>query len=103
MYLMQTINISLPERLAKKIDQVVGREGYASRYASRSEFIRALVRFYLLSENREEVKLLPFKKVPLKTLEEEMRATGRYNEKFVKSVIRGLSLSSVYAKNKASS
>ena len=99
MYLVQTINISLPERLAKKIDQVVSREGYSSR----SEFIRALVRFYLLSENREEVKLLPFKKVPLKTLEEEMRATGRYKEKFVKSVIKGLSLSSVYAKNKASS
>ncbi len=89
---MQTVNISLPEKLAKKIDSVVTREGYASR----SEFIRALVRFYLLAEREEEIKLLPFKKIPLKTIETEMRKSGKYNNKFIKSVVRGLSRSSLY-------
>ena len=94
---MQTINISLPELLTTKIDAIIRREGYASR----SEFIRSLVRFYLLSQKKEEIVLLPFTKIPLRTIEKEMRATGRYNEKFMKSVVKGLSKSSVYAKNRA--
>lgn len=94
---MQTVNISLPKSLATKIDTIVRREGYASR----SEFIRALIRFYLLLERKEEIELMPFKKIPLKTMEKEMMKTGQYNSKFVKSVIKGLLRSSVYAKNKA--
>lgn len=92
---MQTVNISLPESLASKVDAIIRSEGYASR----SEFIRGLIRFYLLSQKKEEVVLLPFTKVPLKALEKEMKASGRYSGKFIRSVVRGLSKSSVYAKN----
>jgi len=56
---MQTINISLPKKLADMVDDVVDREGYASR----SEFVRALLRFYLTAEEKKEVKILNFKKL----------------------------------------
>ena len=52
---MQTVNISLPRTLAKKLDEVVTDEGYASR----SEFVRALVRFYLTSQQEGKFELLP--------------------------------------------
>ncbi|OGM31495.1 hypothetical protein A2630_03660 [Candidatus Woesebacteria bacterium RIFCSPHIGHO2_01_FULL_44_10] len=91
---MQTVNISLPTKLAGKLDQVVDKEGYASR----SEFVRSLLRFYLLTQ-RSEVIFKPFKKVSLSKIKREMKATGQYNEKFIESVIGGLSKSSVYAPN----
>jgi metal-responsive CopG/Arc/MetJ family transcriptional regulator len=92
---MQTVNISLPKILTQKIDKVVVQEGYASR----SEFVRALIRFYLLSEKKEEITLMPFRKVSLKTIEKDMRTSGLYNEKFIKSVVSGLARSSAYGKN----
>ena len=91
---MQTVNISLPTKLASKLDQVVSREGYASR----SEFIRSLLRFYLLTQ-RDEIVFEPFRKVPLADVKKKMRATGQYNDKFIESVVKGLSRSSVYAQN----
>ncbi|MCH7730756.1 ribbon-helix-helix protein, CopG family [Patescibacteria group bacterium] len=93
---MQTINISLPERLANKIDQVVSREGYSSR----SEFVRALLRFYLATKE-EEMTLLPFRKVPLGKVEKSLKKTGRYKDEFIKSVVKGLSRSSLYVQDKA--
>lgn len=96
---MQTVNISLPESLATKIDAVIKREGYASR----SEFIRGLIRFYLLSREPEEMVLLPFTKFPLRTIEKEMSSIGQYSKKFIRSVVKGLSKSSVYAKDQAAS
>lgn len=91
---MQTVNISLPEGLAKRIDEIVETEGYASR----SELFRAFARFYLVSQ--EKTDILPFKKVPLDTAKKDLRHSGRYGEKFVKSVVRGLSRSSLYAQSK---
>lgn len=38
----KVINISLPESLKEEVDQIIEKEGYASR----SEFIRELVRNY---------------------------------------------------------
>lgn len=90
---MDTVNISLPKSLARKIDEIVEREGYASR----SEFFRALARFYLIAEEEREPFFVPFKKVPLEQIRREMNATGLYSDKFVKSVVRGLSRSSLYA------
>lgn len=96
---MQTVNISLPGNLAKRIDEIVSREGYSSR----SEFFRALARFYLLAQKEEGHLLLPFSKVSLETVEAKLKSTGQYSEKFIKSVVGGLSRSSLYAQNKAAS
>lgn len=94
---MQTVNISLPRSLAKMVDSVVSDEGYASR----SEFIRALVRYYLMSAKEGKIELLTFRKLPLKTIEEDLELSGRYNKKFVSSIVSGLSKSSLYARRKA--
>lgn len=93
---METVNISLPKTLARQVDGIVSEEGYASR----SEFLRALVRFYLLGA-REEMTLMPFRKASLARVKSHLRASGRYSEKFIKSVVAGLTKSSLYAKNKA--
>jgi len=45
---MQTVNISLPKTLSKKVDSIVEKEGYGSR----SELFRELLRSYMTS--REE-------------------------------------------------
>jgi len=90
---MQTVNISLPSKLAKEVDKAVEGEGYASR----SEFIRALIRFY--TANNERLELKPFKKMSLGQIEKELFSSGKYNQKFIKSVIKGLAKSSAYADN----
>ena len=91
---MQTVNISLPPKLAEKLDQIVKGEGYASR----SEFIRALLRFYV---NSQEKKIIfsNFKKLPLGLVKKELNGSGKYNDKFINSVITGLGKSSAYAKD----
>ena len=43
----------------------------------------------------------PFVKIPLDEVEDDMRKTGKYNEKFIKSVVKGLARSSHYT-NKSS-
>lgn len=43
--------------------------------------------------------LEPFKKIPLKTIEKQLRNTKLYSEKFIRSVIKGTSRSSVYTKD----
>ena len=48
---MATITISLPDQIAAKVDQVTLMEGFATR----SEFIRNLIRRYLFPETRLEV------------------------------------------------
>lgn len=92
---MRTINISLPDKLAEQLDAVATVRGFASR----SEFLRGLLRKYL--EEEEEAKFpLPvvvYKKKPLSEVRREMEATGKYNKKFIDSVIKGLARSSVYA------
>lgn len=94
---MQTLNISLPEKLSLKVDEVVEEEGYASR----SEFFRTLLRLYLQLVEAKPKRVLPFlvpfRKQPLSKVKKEMEATGLYKKEFVKSVISGLSQSSLYA------
>lgn len=90
-----TLNISLPKKLADRVDEEVN----SGQYASRSEFFRTLLRLY---ENISGTKIAPlefveFKKKPLKEIEEMMVATGKYNKKFVKGVVDGLARSSLYA------
>lgn len=87
---MQTMNISLPANLANKLDNAVRSGGYASR----SEFVRTLIRDHAQDK---KIELKVFKKQPLKKIETEFRETGLYSEKFIKSVMKGLSESSIYA------
>ncbi len=93
--MMKTINISLPQQLSSRVSQIVDREGYASK----SEFFRTLLRLYLsltVLEKEKELTFLPFKKQPLDQVEKEL-VKADYNQKFIKSVVKGLEKSSVYA------
>lgn len=85
---MTTITISLPDQIATKVDQVTLMEGFATR----SEFIRNLIRRYLFPETKFEV----FKPLPLEEIKTGLATTGKYNQKFINSVIKGLKKSSVY-------
>ena len=94
---MQTVNISLPKSVAQKLDEIIKTEGYASK----SEFIRSLMRFYLVSraETQKKLDLLIFKKTNLEQVEKSFRKSGKYSDKFIKSVVKGFSKSSLYADN----
>ncbi|OGV95599.1 hypothetical protein A2W24_06905 [Microgenomates group bacterium RBG_16_45_19] len=85
---MTTITVSLPDDLASQVDVVSDRQGFATR----SEFIRHLLRGYL----KEELGLVEFKKLPLGEIKKGLEATGKYNNKFIDGVIKGLRQSSVY-------
>lgn len=86
---MTTVTISLPSQIAKKVDDETKSHGFATR----SEFMRTLLREYFA---KEELELEEFEPVPLEQLKLELAQTGRYNEKFINSVIKGLERSSVY-------
>lgn len=86
---MSTITISLPQQIAKKIDTETRKMGFATR----SEFIRNLLRKYF---TKEELKLEPFVPRPLEEIEKGLTQAGKYNQKFIKSVIKGLKDSSFY-------
>lgn len=89
---MSTITISLPGQIAKKVDAEAKKQGFATR----SEFIRSLLRKYFFGE--EELKLEEFKPIPLDQLRLELEKTGKYKHKFIDSVIKGFKRSSIYAK-----
>ena len=86
---MATFTISLPNSLAGQIDQATKSGGFATR----SEFFRTLLRKYFSGN----VQFKEFQPVPLDQLRSEMVKTGKYNDKFINSVIKGLARSSFYA------
>lgn len=86
---MSTITISLPSHIAKQIDSEVKKDGFSTR----SEFIRSLIRRYFGSG---KLTFEPFIPRPLEEIEKKLRKTGKYNERFIKSVVSGLSKSSFY-------
>ncbi|MBI2613180.1 MAG: ribbon-helix-helix protein, CopG family [Candidatus Levybacteria bacterium] len=86
---MTTITISLPTQIAKKVDSETQQHGFATR----SEFIRSLIRGYFV---KKEFEFEEFNPVPLDKLKLELKQTGKYNGKFINSVIKGLERSSVY-------
>lgn len=88
---MATVTISLPDQIAKRVDAEAKKQGFATR----SEFVRTLLRRYFVGS--QELEILPFEKKPLEQIKAEFEKTGKYNKKFVNSVIRGLAESSVYA------
>jgi len=85
---MTTFTISLPDHVAEKIDATV-RLGFATR----SEFFRDVLRKYF----SRELTFEPFTKKPLEEIEKDLTKTGKYNKAFIKSVIKGLEKSSIYA------
>ena len=89
---MATLTISLPSQFITRIDAEIKSQG-----ATRSEFFRALLRKYFSNE----IKFEPFTPRPLDEMRVGMLKTGKYNKKFVDSVIKGLSRSSFYANKSA--
>ncbi|EKD90766.1 MAG: hypothetical protein ACD_30C00092G0034 [uncultured bacterium] len=90
---MTTVTISLPDEVAKRVDVEAKKKGFATR----SEFVRSLLREHF-TEEEEELELVPFVKRPLEEIRASLEATGKYNKKFIDSVIKGLKEnSSVYA------
>lgn len=85
---MATLTISLPTQFITKINAEAKAQG-----ATRSEFFRGLLRKYFT----EQIEFKPFIKIPLDQIEEGLRETGKYNDKFIKSVVKGISKSSMYA------
>lgn len=94
---MATVTISLPDQIAKRVDSEAKKQGFATR----SEFVRSLLRKYF-SSTREELKFEPFVPKPLEEIEEDLRSTGKYNEKFINSVLEGLRENSSYYASKNS-
>ncbi|MBI2085775.1 ribbon-helix-helix protein, CopG family [Candidatus Daviesbacteria bacterium] len=88
---MSTITISLPGQIAKKVDMEAKKQGFSTR----SEFIRNILRRYL-SYPKEEFRFEPFVPKPLEEIRADFEKTGKYNKKFIDSVIKGLSKSSFY-------
>lgn len=85
---MSTITISLPSLIARQIDKEFQIKGFATR----SEFIRDLLRRYFV----HELKFETFEPQPLEKVKFELAKTGKYNQKFIESVLKGLAKSSVY-------
>lgn len=86
---MTTFSISLPSQIASQVDSETQKQGFATR----SEFIRTLLRRYFT----KELPFEPFTPFPLEEIKQGMEKTGKYNRKFINSVIKGLSESSMYA------
>ena len=83
---MTTITISMPDAMAQRIDVAAIKEGFATR----SEYIRNLLRLHFGKKD----ELVVFKKQPLEEIERKLESSGKYNKKFIKGVIDGLSKSS---------
>lgn len=87
---MTTVTISLPDSVARQLDRETCQKGFATR----SEFIRALLRRYFSGELELEV----FSPQPIERVKFELAKSGRYSQDFIESVIKGLSKSSFYAR-----
>ncbi|MBI4973069.1 hypothetical protein HZC27_00450 [Candidatus Roizmanbacteria bacterium] len=86
---MTTFSISLPNQIAIQVDSETQRQGFATR----SEFIRTLLRKYFTND----FEFKAFVPRPLEEIKQGMEKTGKYNKKFINRVIKGLSESSMYA------
>lgn len=86
---MSTVTISLPGQVAKQVDAEAKKQGFATR----SEFIRSLIRRYFGSRELTFEEFIPR---PLDEIKDAFEKTGKYNKKFINSLIRGLKESSLY-------
>jgi len=86
---MTTFSISLPSKIASQVDSETQKQGFATR----SEFMRTLLRRYFIKELPSET----FTPKPISEIRLELAQTGKYSQEFIESVIKGLSQSSIYA------
>jgi Arc/MetJ-type ribon-helix-helix transcriptional regulator len=86
---MATVTISLPDQFATQIDAAAKVQGFSTR----SEFVRSLLRKYLVSQ---EIPFEVFRPKPINEVRLELAKTGKYSEQFIDSVTKGLSQSSPY-------
>lgn len=86
---MSTITISLPSEITKRVDSEAKKQGFVTR----SEFIRSLLRKYFSEELEFEI----FEGIPLEKVQMDLARNGKYSEQFIKSVVKGLAKSSLYA------
>ncbi|MEK7573497.1 MAG: hypothetical protein AAB531_03660 [Patescibacteria group bacterium] len=93
---MNTLTISLPSQIAKKVDFETKKQGFATR----SEFVGSLLKRYF---TQKDLVFQEFKPQALNKIKNDFEKTGRYNKKFVDSMIKGLSASSAYARKTTSS
>jgi len=82
------MTISLPDQVAKRVDEAVDTQGFATR----SEFIRNLIRRYFFTE----VSFEEYESKPLSSVKKDLIATGKYKKVFIDSIIKGLKKSSAY-------
>ena len=87
---MTTVTISLPDQIAQKVDSEARQQGFATR----SEYIRNLLRKHFTEEAKFEFE--EFEPIPLEQLRLELARTGKYSEEFIDSVIKGFAKSSLY-------
>lgn len=87
---MTTVTISLPDSIAQQLDKETIERGFATR----SEFVRSLLRRYLTGGLEFET----FTPKPIEEIKLELAKTGKYSQEFIESVTRGLSKSSAYAR-----
>lgn len=87
---MTTVTISLPDSVAKQLNRETIQKGFATR----SEFIRAVLRRYFSGEWELET----FTPKPIDEIKLKLTKTGKYSQEFIESVAKGLSKSSVYAR-----
>lgn len=85
---MTTFTISLPDQVAQSVD----RESKKLGFATRSEFIRNLLRRYMSEETKFEV----FEPTSIDSVKLQLAKSGKYTQKFIESVTKGLSKSSLY-------
>lgn len=85
---MTTLTISLPTQIADQLESEVKSKGFATR----SEFIRTVLRRYFSGELTLEV----FQPRPISQIKIELAQTGRYSEQFIESLTKGLAKSSLY-------
>ena len=92
---MSTFTISLPTHIATQVDSETQKQGFATR----SEFIRALIRRYFSKDLQFET----FSPRSLPEIQKDLEKTGKYSDAFVKSIISGLKKSSAYEHQTTSS
>ena len=88
---MATLTISLPNQIAKRVDVEAKNQGFATR----SEFIRSLLRRYFAGN---EVLFETFTPRPIEEIKLELAKTGKYSQECIESVTKGLAKASTYAR-----
>lgn len=95
---MNTVNISLTANQVKLVDSLTE----SLSFANRSEFFRALVRLVERKPEVLEVSVENFFQAPstrsTNKIVNDMRDTGKYNERFLKSIEKGLLRSGYFTK-----